>query len=261
MIVAVLATAALLNVRIQRAQINDVADVTRARLYARAAIDMALFRIANDTDWRQKMNDGVWQVDQPIGVGTYSFQASDPKDGDLTNAVFDPVMIVATGRSGPARQKLQVQIKIKQPGLRCLEPAVHAGSDLTFKGVTATSDHFVSSNGNVKAKDAAQVYADVEAAGNVKAEGGGVFHGSTTTEGDWPREMPDTATVFDYYTTNATWINVNDLPLWDQMLLTNPNMDDGVTGWVPYGELHAHAGRGCLRRPLGHSRGRPRRGV
>ena len=236
MIVTVLATAALLTVRIQRGQIDDVADTTSARLYARAAIDMALFRIENDPDWRQKMKDGTWEVEQPIGDGTYSLQAIDPVDGDLTDEVYDPVVIVATGRSGPARHMLQVRLRVKQPGLRCLEPAIHGGNGVTFDdGVTANSDRIVSANATIKAKNAAQVFADVEAEQSVLALTGGVFHGSTTTEGQWPREMPDGVTVLDYYTANGTAIDIADLPLWDADQLVNSDMTDGTTSWQAVG--------------------------
>jgi len=236
MIVTVLGMAAMLTVRVQRGQIDDVADSSRARFYARAAIDMALFRIEHDPDWRQEMKDGTWEADQTIGTGSYSFQATDPLDGNLTDSRYDPVVIVGTGKCGRARQRIEVRLKIIQPGMRCLEAAMHCNTQLFFDAVTASSDHFVSSNKNLVADHAAQVYADVEAAAKIEAKGESVFHGSSTTEGDWPREMPDPATVFNYYTTNGTQIDVNDLSQWDDELLDNPNMDDGTTGWTPSGE-------------------------
>lgn len=246
-IVAALATAAMLAVRIQRAQVGDVADAVRARMYARAALDAALFRIENDADWRQKMHAGAWEAEQAIDAGTYSFRALDPVDGDLTNSVYDPVEITATGRCGHARQKLHARLKIRQPGLACLEPAVHAGSNLIFDAVTARADRFVSANAVVEARNSAQVYPDAEAQASVQAVSGGVFHGSTTTDGDWPREMPNVATVFDYYLANGTPIAIEDLPRDVVQVLANPGMEGGTASWYAVScaiaaDAEAHSG-------------------
>ena len=238
MIVALLGLASLTLVRIERMQVSGFSDSTAAERYARAAIDMALFEIRHNAAWRQDMTDGVWEADRPIGAGSYSFRAIDPADKDLTSGDYDPLVVIGTGKSGAAVYKLQVRIGVRQPGLRCLEPAIHAGNKLMFDAAIAQSDHFFSANNEAEVRGGAEVFADVEAANGFQSgsSGGGVFHGSVTTEGDWPREMPDPNTVSDYYLNNGTPISIYDLPLWDANLLQNPGME-GSSSMVPWYEV------------------------
>ena len=252
-LVALLGLAALSIVRIQRKEVGDVADLVNAQTNARFAIDMALYRIENDTSWRAKMTSGEWDVDQPVGEGSYRFKGFDAGDDDLNDTLYDSVTIIGTGKMGSARQKLQVQVHVAQPGLRCLEPAVHAEKKLLLDSVNVHSYRFLSANDVVEAINGAQVYADAEAASSVVASGG-TFHGTTTTGGDWPRQMPNPITVFDYYTANGTAIDINDLPFWDANQLANPGIEDGDTFWVPYGTCtlaansgQSHTGSSSLR--------------
>jgi hypothetical protein len=229
MVVAVLALASLSLVRVQRLQTEFGNDRGDARLYAKVAVDMAWHRVQNDASWRSKMAGGTWSTDQAIGNGFYSFTATDPLDGDLVDSDVDPVVIVGVGKSGDAVYKLQAEIRALQPGIRCLEPVVHADNNLEFDGGTATGDHIVSANHDAEVKSSAQVYADAEAANQIKTGGGGVWHGTTTTAGTWPREMPNISTVYDYYTFNGTTINYSDLPDWDENLIDNPGAEDATT--------------------------------
>ncbi len=252
LIVSVLAIAALLSVRVQRREVNDVADTARAQLYAQAAIDMALLRIADTPDWREKLAGGAWEADQPIGQGSYTIQATDPVDGRLDNGMYDPVEIVATGRSGPARHMLSVRLNVKQPGLACLEASLHSGGNLLLDAVTVNGNQFLSSNSIVRASNAAQIHADVQASAQIQALTGSVYHGSTTTDGDWPREMPAVATVLTYYTDEGTDIDIEDLPLWDREMLVNTAMKTDTTAWEPFGncsltwDSDGSSGAGCV---------------
>ena len=235
LIVALLAAAALLAVRSQRRQVNLTQDMIQARLNAQTGLEMALFRIDSNSDWRALLANDTWDTPASTRNGTYSFKGIDAEDGDLTDSVFDSVVITATGTCGPAVQKVQFRLKIRQPGLRCLEPLVHSGSDLTFDATTFTGDRMVSSNHDLKAKENSQVYADAEAEHDVSAKDTSVFHKETSTVGEWPREMPDTATVLEYYLTNGTVIDFTDLPLWGEQRITNPDIAEGTTDWVAYG--------------------------
>ncbi len=233
LIVGVLGLASLMVVRIQRKQIENFGDSAAAERYARAALDMALFEIEHNSSWRSDMAQGKWETDQPIGTGSYSFQAVDPTDADLTDAIYDPVVVVGTGKSGRARHKLQARINVRLPGLRCLEPAIHADYNFIVDASLAQSDHIFSANRDIEATNSAVVDADVEAANAVMTSSGGMFLGSTTTEGDWPRAMPDRSTVFDYYINNGTPISIYDLPMWDANLLGNPGIESSL-GQAPW---------------------------
>lgn len=234
MIVAVLGLAALTLVRIQRMQIEGGNDMRKAQLYAKAAVDMAWHRIQNDSSWRSKMASGTWSTDQVIGDGYYSFTATDPIDGNLTNSAVHPVVIVGVGKSGTATQKVQMEIRVLQPGIRCLESVVHADNTLTFDGGTVTSDRIVSANNSAQVTNNAQAYTDAEAATGIVTSSGGVWYGTTTTSGAWPREMPNTASLYSYYTTNGTTINYNNLPFWDANLIDNPGAEASVLTSSPW---------------------------
>jgi len=180
------------------------------------------------------MASGTWSTDQAIGDGYYSFTATDPIDGNLTNSDVHPVVIVGVGKSGKATQKLQMEIRALQPGIRCLEPMVHAGDNLTIDGGTVTSDRMVSANNDAEVKNNAQAYTAAEAANQIKTGSGGVWHGATTTNGTWPRTLPNVSTLYSYYTMNGTTINYNDLPAWNQNLVENPGAEASLISISPW---------------------------
>ncbi len=234
MIVAVLGLAALSLVRVQRLQTDGGSDMRNAQAYAKVALDMAWYRVQNDSSWRSKMASGTWSTDQAIGDGYYSFTATDPIDGNLTNSDVHPVVIVGVGKSGKATQKLQMEIRALQPGIRCLEPMVHAGDNLTIDGGTVTSDQMVSANTDAEVKNNAQAYTAAEAANQIKTGSGGVWHGATTTNGTWPRTLPNVSTLYSYYSMNGTTINYNDLPAWDVNLIDNPGAEGSWSSISPW---------------------------
>lgn len=211
LVVAVLALGALTVHRVERRRLIEQADLAAARLYAQAAIEMALLRTATDPNWRQNMAAGVWKSDQPIGQGTYSFSAFDPDDGNLADAPNDPVVIVGTGKSGPAVQRLQVTLVPEIRGLGCLEVSLHAGDNLVFNG-GLVSDQTVSTNMNATQSGSDPIIADVEAVDTITLNN----HTGTSTEGVAPRAVPDVNTAFDYYTdhaeANGTLLTISQIP-------------------------------------------------
>lgn len=239
MIVAVLGLAALTLVRVQRMQMQGGDDMRNAQAYAKVALDMAWYRVQNDSSWRSKMASGDWSTDQVIGDGYYSFTATDPFDGNLTNSAVHPVVIVGVGKCGNSTQKLQMEIRALQPGIRCLEPVVLSNNNLVFDNTTVTSDRMVSANHDAEVKNNAQAYTNKEAANNIKSGSGGVWYGSTTTNGTWPRQLPNVSTLYSYYNMNGTPINYNDLPTWNANLIDNPGAQASlysVSPWYPVGD-------------------------
>ena len=134
LIVGLLAMGALFAVRIQRRQVSELADSIEARLYARAAIDMALYRIDIDSDWRNSVDAGAWSGTPAIGAGTYEIIAVDPGDGDIIDLNTDPVAITATGTKGLARQKMSVQLVAVQEPLDALSFALRSDGELHVMG-------------------------------------------------------------------------------------------------------------------------------
>lgn len=210
LIVSLLGLAGLKIVRLTRAQYSHVADMSDAQQLARAALDMALLRIETQSDWRAMMEAGTWSADQPLGNGFYSFEASDPGDGNLTDSDMDPVVIVGTGKSGNARKMLAMQVNFDADGVSSLKSSIHAGLDIDLpsSGLTLIIDEVLSSNATVDANDSL-VQGSVEAVVDVT----GTSIEGTVTIGIEPREMPDPATAFDFYVANGTSIPVSSLPL------------------------------------------------
>jgi len=229
LITATLATAGLLAVRAQRNRSDLLQHMVQARLNARSALETALLRIADTGTWRADLANAT-----PAGDAASGFTVIDPVDGSLEDDPLDRIVIAATGVSGPATQKIEVRLKARRTGLRCLEPVIHTNNDLVFKSTTVVGDRPVSSNHDLRAEQASQIHVDAEAEHKIEAKDGSVFHANTTLEGDWPREMPDPDTVLDYYLLNGTPIGISDLPLWDAEQIVNPDMGDGTTAWDAY---------------------------
>lgn len=232
LIVAVLAAAALLAVRVQRRQADLTQEILQARLNARTGLEMALFRIESSSNWRTGLAGDTWATPAATRTGTYSFTGVDPDDGNLIDNNFDPVLITAIGTCGLATQKIAVQLKVRNKGLRCLEPVINSKGNLVFDSTTVNGDRLVSSNAKTSATNGSQIYVKAESKLTLTASGGSVFHAGTNTVGTWPRVMPVASKVLVYYETNGTPIAASDLPQWDAEQLINPDMN-ATTGWEP----------------------------
>ncbi len=110
MIVLVIGLSGLMVSRIEQRSASAVSDMTQARLHALAAIEMGMFLTEADPDWRESFKTGVLPTDIPLGNGTFTLQAVDPVDGNLTDNAGDPVLFTGIGMDGAARHKLQVTI-------------------------------------------------------------------------------------------------------------------------------------------------------
>ena len=242
LIVSALALSAVVVVRVQLRESADSGDIIRARLYARAGLDMALYRANHDSNWRQ--HAAQWAADQAIGSGTYNFTMTDPVDGNLANSSYDPVEVVATGKCGTAVQKLRARLDVATPGYDCLKSAAHSAAQGQWKDATVTADQWITSNSSIQVQSdggqGAIVNASLAASGGVTKDGSSVINGQATSSGSWPMSMPDTAHVLDYYLTNGTWIDPTSLSTWESQLLVNPGMEgpwplSPTTGWQNYG--------------------------
>ncbi|NLS93368.1 MAG: hypothetical protein GXX96_14520 [Planctomycetaceae bacterium] len=233
LIVALLAAAALLAVRARRRQADLTEHMLQAQCNAHTGLEMALFRIANNSTWRTLLSVDTWAAPVATRTGTYSFMGIDPDDGNVTGDTLDPVVLTAVGTCGPARQKVSVRLKMRNAGLRCLEPVINSKGNLVFDATTVNGNRLVSSNARVSATTGTQVYVKAESKLNPTASGGSVFYSGTSTDGTWPRTMPVASTVVSYYQTNGTAIASTDLPQWDAEQLANAGMSDGTTGWEP----------------------------
>ena len=110
MIVLVIGLSGLMVSRIEQRSASAVSDMTQARLLALAAIEMGMFLMEADPNWRETFKAGVLPTDMPLGNGTLTLEAADPVNDNLTNNTTDPVLFTGIGIEGGARHKLQVTI-------------------------------------------------------------------------------------------------------------------------------------------------------
>lgn len=206
LIVAVIGVAGMAAVRIERRFAEGDNDVTQARLHARSAIELGMFWMSQEQNWRTKFPNAGWAGEQPLGDGSLSLEALDPLDGDLSDDPADPVILIGTGTSGQARHRAQVRLVREIAPLTCLRSALHAGNDLVFSSANLSCNQTISTNDIVNTA-VSTIDSDVEA---VNAINGAGYTGSTTT-GITPRTMPDES-AFDFYVANGTTIPLLALP-------------------------------------------------
>lgn len=207
MVVTVIGLSAITTMRIRWRSSKNSADFIQTRLFAQSAIDLGMLYIENNPNWRQQKPNGLWVDRVPIGNGFYSLIAIDPNDGILNNAEMDAVIMTGIGLKDQARYKLQITLQPILVPISSLASSLHAGNDLVFNDVTVTSDHIISANDTVRETNST-IDADVEAVNAINGTG----YTKLKTIGIVPREMPDTATVFEFYKTNGTWIPLSMIP-------------------------------------------------
>jgi hypothetical protein len=232
LIVAVLATTALTTTRVQRLAGADAKDMRQAQVYAESALELAQYRIKTSTNYRSQLASGTWSTDQSMGDGFFKFTGSDPLDNDLTDANYDPIAIIATGKKGNCVHKLRGTFVLTQPGINCLGSGVHAGENLTVDN--ATLESYLgpsSSNVLITALNNGKIYANCESATSANTSGGGQIIG-TILQNQPLKQMPNSSVVLNNYLTNGTTIAISSLPLWDRNYLANAGAEVGLGNWT-----------------------------
>lgn len=228
-LVCVIGLGALSWARAQMRIGNGQTDFSSARLCARAGLEMAMFRIQSDPQWRTTLSNGNWFTNVPLGRGAYSVSAVDPVTGDITVASNHPVVLTCTGTCGAATYQMQVQAQVNANSLGCVATAACSGSDIILSNCTLSSNGLVSSNHNVSVNAGSVMNANVQATGTI---GGGGSYAMSSTTLLQPVALPDPAHVFDYYTANATAIPYSALFQSNATeLLANETFDTNIAGW------------------------------
>ena len=227
MIVALLGVSALVGQRLQSRMISAGADMRQAQLNASAAVDLALLTMKQDTNWRTNFPNGNWFTSRGTGAGTCTLNVTDPLDSNLANNSDDPVTVLGIGYSGDAQQRVKVTVDPRKEPLTCLRSAVAVGDTLTIQSILRANNALITANRTTTSS--AQVYGNVEAT----TIGGTGYNGTTTViTSDKRPTMPDWSTVFNYYRTNGTQIDINSLPTQTPNLGRNVGIENGATDWT-----------------------------
>ena len=229
-LVSVLGLSAILVSRINRQSHESLTDSTAAGLHAQSALRLGLLKIEEDPNWRFNRSGSDWAVDIPIGNGTYSLQAVDPSDNDISDAPADPIVLIGTGRQGQAVRRTQITLAPLYRGYDCLEAGIHAADDVKLKDAYANVDGLISANDDVRS-DSTWLTADVEAVDVIS-----LSHVSGTTDDNAdPRTVPDRDTVLQFYLDNGTVIDGDSLPKQFPGILRNGSFEDGDREWAAKG--------------------------
>ena len=205
MIVTIIGLSALLATGIQRRSAGAMNRAMNARFYAQSAVEMGLHLVLVDRNWRANRVDGTWIAKQSIGSGTFSLEATDPEDGDLSDSVDDLLVLTGTGIDGQARHKMQVTLEPILLPLRALQTCLCAAADI----VVTSGKSLAAMEGPVCTNTRLQldgtIYGAVEAQ---SVSGSGTVVGPVIVPAP-PRPMP-AADVFDRYQAMATELPSRD---------------------------------------------------
>ena len=111
MLVMTIGLTALYAARVENRSSTTSNDLVASRLYAQSAIEMGMFLIQEDLNWRDNRTSGWWELDAVIGDGTYSLQVIDPVDGILSNSPTHQIDMQGVGMKGDARHMVHVTLE------------------------------------------------------------------------------------------------------------------------------------------------------
>lgn len=199
LIVTLIGISALATLRVRHSASEAGHEFMAARLGAQSAIELGLYLIDSDADWRSRYAGGVCFLDRPMGEGTISLRVNDPNDADLTDCPEDPFVLVGTGCYGQATYHMRARLRPTVQALAALRTCLHAGGNITIDWYETVSmtDGPLSTNGDYWS--------------------GGYLTGDLHTRGFWtyyvvnglitrpapPKDLPDPG-VFDEYVAVAT---------------------------------------------------------
>ena len=220
MLLAVAGMAMLASSQISLRSAVAADDAAEAAVLAESAVEYALARIKSNANWRTSYTNNVEITPVPFGRGTLSFKLVDEADGSLSNNTGDAVRVYGIGRVGKSARCYSVSCG-QQP-LSSLTVPVAAGGNITFSatGYTMTGSATVSSNGNISASTGSFAATNFEAAGTISL---GTANGTGTRRaGISAKELPASASVFNWYVANGTTVTGMASPLTVSARLFSP---------------------------------------
>ncbi|HEY4234266.1 MAG TPA: carbohydrate binding domain-containing protein [Lacipirellulaceae bacterium] len=229
LIVALLALSALALQRIQNRMLGTSTDIRQAQLNAEAAVELGLLAMKQDTNWRTTYTSGHWITNRTLTAGTCSLDGTDPVDGNLANNTTDPVVFTGIGDYGSAEQRVRVTADPQAKPLSCLRSGVAAGHSVTLTGSVLRSSGLVSAN--LASASASTIYGNVQAT----SISGSTYAGTSTqiSSSQLPT-MPTWTTVFNYYKTNGSQLDISKMPTKASNLARNSNVEAaiGTNDWT-----------------------------
>jgi len=110
-IVSVIGISAVLAVRVQRRTFEITNDAVKARFHAQSAMEMGMYKLHMNSNWRYTYTNDIWTPYLDIEQGTYRFKLVDEIDGNLGNDPTQPVRLYAQAKVGQADRIYSVQLE------------------------------------------------------------------------------------------------------------------------------------------------------
>ena len=227
MVVALLGMTAMIGQRLQNRMLVASTSIRQAQFNASAAVELGLLAMKQDTSWRTTYASGTVFTNRSTNSGTCSLTIADPADGNISNSADDPIVLTGIGYSADAQQRVQVTVEARKTPLSCLRSAVATGGNITLSSDILRTNGLTTAN-QISASSSL-VYGKVEAI----AVSGSTYNGTTTQVLSEKRPtMPTWSSVFSYYRTNGTEININSLPTQTPNLCRNVSFDTDTSYWT-----------------------------
>jgi len=194
LLITIIGLASLAAVRIQMRSSWQRKDYAEARACATSAIELGLFYIKQDTNWRDTRPNGTWVQDQALGSGRFTLEGIDPGDGVLNDSELEPLVLTGIGTRGVARHKAEVTLVPVIKPLEALNTCLHAsglvfikaGKQITAVGAPVSTNGQLDNDGTLDGDAHAQ---SVNHTGTIT----GIFTLPAPS-----KKMPDASVIADY---------------------------------------------------------------
>jgi hypothetical protein len=227
LMVSILGMSSLVLQRIQNRHLSATEEMRQAQLNAETAIELGMLIFQDESNWRTARTNGRWFTARNTGAGTCTLDVVDPIDANLADDDKEPIVLLGIGNRGKAEQRIEVTVDPVKTPINCLKSTVAAGDLIDMQSDTLRASDLVTAN--QVTSNASNIYGTVKAV----TVSGSTYHGTSTAIGasELP-EMPAWQTAFDYFRTNATAINISDLPTLTPNMGRNTGIEGIVTEWT-----------------------------
>lgn len=201
MIMSVVGLAAVSLMRVERRSVEVNNNVVKARFGAQSALEVAMYRIAHDPDWRANLADDTWTANKNFKDHTISLKYVDEQDNTLADDVSQPVRIYAKVTYGEATRVHSVLIEPEPvAALDALSSAIHCGGPLKIHPGAVLTINGAPVSTNDEFDNQGMLVGDVNAVSSIG--GGGVVTGSSNLNAASRPLPPDS--VLGGYVAKAT---------------------------------------------------------
>ncbi|MFG0329758.1 MAG: hypothetical protein ACF8PN_07665 [Phycisphaerales bacterium] len=214
MFVTVIGLGSLLVGRVHGNTREQIDAALQADRLALSAIEHAILRLNEDSEWRTNLESGVEKVSRTLGPGEFGWTLVDT-DGSLSDDLLDPVYIYGEGRLGTTKRRYRVVASAVRdsPALNSLATALHCADTLTLKSTRLFTATGAPASTNKEFVNEGQLTGDVDAA---SMSGSGTVSGTVDVPAA-EKVMPSPSLVDDYVARSTPLLFTGPL---DQVVLT-----------------------------------------